>query len=567
MSHAPDLSLAHTGDILGGRYILRERLGAGGMGRVFRARDEVLARDVAIKIFYADGTDGPEPLRRMSEARALAALDHPSLVTLYDARLVGEDHVYLVMELIAGPSLQRRIEQQAIPSRELAGILADLAGALAVVHDAGIVHRDVKPSNVLLRPLHGAPRDAEAVLADFGVAHLIDATRLTTPGTVIGTAAYLAPEQVRGEAPQAASDIYALGLLAIEALTRLHPFGTGSLQETLLARLARQPDVPGSLSPQWRALLVAMTAADATARPSAAEVARRAEALAEEEPTLVPDATARPSAAEVARRAEALTEERRKLVPDATQQLAGWMTPTAPIAASTAAAGTVPAGASTPAADALLADATDETASGQGAPVRDDPAAELSHDAATSRRASARRPRRRGWEWVAASAGAALVVGGHLAAFSLGAAQDVTTDRAPASTPAPARSDSPPTADDAPVATPAPVATSAPVASPSPVVETDATAQPSPDASTPAQPPQPAPVVVEPVVSRATGPSGGGETTSAGGSAADPAPPVPSVEATRSPGRGAPEGTGRPDSPGKSDDAGPGRGVGPAGKN
>lgn len=548
MSHAPDLSLAHTGDILGGRYILRERLGAGGMGRVFRARDEVLARDVAVKIFHADGTDGPEPLRRMSEARALAALDHPSLVTLYDARLVGEDHVYLVMELIAGPSLQRRIEQEALSSQELAGILADLAGALAVVHDAGIVHRDVKPSNVLLRPLHGAPREAEAVLADFGVAHLIDATRLTTPGTVIGTAAYLAPEQVRGEAPQAASDIYALGLLAIEALTRLHPFGTGSLQETLLARLARQPDVPGSLSPQWRALLVAMTAADATARPSAAEVARRAEALA---------------------------EERRKLVPDAMQRLAGWMTPTAPIAASTvaaastAAAGTVPAGASTGAAgavsadasEALLAGATDGTASGQGAPVREDQAAGLSHDAATSRRASARRPRHRGWAWVAASAGAALVVGGHLAALSLGAAQDVTTDRAPASTPAPARSDSPPTADDAPVAT------SAPVASPSPVVETDATAQPSPDASTPAQPAQPAPVVVEPVVSRATGPSGGGEMTSAGGSAANPAPPVPSVGATRSPGLGAPEGTGRPDSPGKSEDAGPGRGVGPAGKN
>ncbi|MCM3615857.1 protein kinase [Microbacterium enclense] len=581
MSHAPDLSLAHTGDILGGRYILRERLGAGGMGRVFRARDEVLARDVAIKIFHADGTDGPEPLRRMSEARALAALDHPSLVTLYDARLVGEDHVYLVMELIAGPSLQRRIEQQAIPSRELAGILADLAGALAVVHDAGIVHRDVKPSNVLLRPLHGAPREAEAVLADFGVAHLIDATRLTTPGTVIGTAAYLAPEQVRGEAPQAASDIYALGLLAIEALTRLHPFGTGSLQETLLARLARQPDVPGSLSPQWRALLVAMTAADATARPSAAEVARRAEALAEEEPTLVPDATARPSAAEVARRAEMLAEEEPTLVPDATARLAGWMTPTAPIAASTAAAaspaaaGTVPAGASTGAAgavsagasEALLAGATDGTASGQSGPVRDDQAAALSQDAATPRRPSARRPRRRGWAWVAASAGAALIVGGHLAAFSLGAAQDVTTDRAPASTPAPARNDSPPVADDTAVATPAPVATSAPVSSPSPVVETDATAQPSPDASTPAQPAQPAPVVVEPVVSRATGPSGGGETTSAGGSAANPAPPVPSAEATRSPGRGAPEGTGRPDSPGKSDDAGPGRGVGPSGKN
>ncbi len=279
MSHAPDLSMAHTGDILGGRYILRERLGAGGMGRVFRARDEVLARDVAIKIFHAGAGDGSEPLRRMSEARALAALTHPSLVTLYDARLVGEDHVYLVMELIAGPSLQRRIEQEAIAPAEVAGILGDLAGALAVVHAAGIVHRDVKPSNVLLRPLYGAERTAEAVLADFGVARLVDATRLTTPGTVIGTAAYLSPEQVRGEAPQPASDVYALGLLAIEAVTRLHPFGAGTLQETLLARLARRPAVPSALSADWRALLDAMTATDARARPSAAEVATRAEAL------------------------------------------------------------------------------------------------------------------------------------------------------------------------------------------------------------------------------------------------------------------------------------------------
>ena len=220
MSHAPDLSTLHTGDIVGGRYILRERIGAGGMGRVFRARDEVLARDVAIKIFHSDGADETGPLRRMAEARALAALDHPSLVTLYDARLVGEENVYLVMELITGPSLQRRIEQGSLSAAEVAGILNDLAGALAVVHDAGIVHRDVKPSNVLLRPLHGATREAEAVLADFGVAHLVDATRLTTPGTVIGTAAYLSPEQVRGEAPQPASDVYALGLLAIEALTR-----------------------------------------------------------------------------------------------------------------------------------------------------------------------------------------------------------------------------------------------------------------------------------------------------------------------------------------------------------
>lgn len=281
MSHAPDMSMPHAGDILGGRYVLVDRIGAGGMGRVFRARDEVLRRDVAVKIFFADRTDEAEPARRMSEARALAALDHPSLVTLYDARLDTGDHVYLVMELIDGPSLQRRIEQGPVATAEVAGILSDLAGALAVVHDAGIVHRDVKPSNVLLRPTRGTDRGFEAVLADFGVAHLVDATRLTTPGTVIGTAAYLAPEQVRGEPPRAASDVYALGLLAIEALTRLHPFGGGSLQETLLARLARQPDVPTTLGYAWRSLLVAMTANDPDVRPTAADVSERASALAD----------------------------------------------------------------------------------------------------------------------------------------------------------------------------------------------------------------------------------------------------------------------------------------------
>ncbi len=158
MDHALDAPLPHAGDILGGRYVLIERIGAGGMGRVFRARDEVLRRDVAVKIFFTDRGDEAEPLRRMSEARALAALDHPSLVTLYDARLDAGDHVYLVMELIDGPSLQRRIEQGPLSPVEVAGILSDLAAAVAVVHDAGIVHRDIKPSNVLLRPVRGTAR-------------------------------------------------------------------------------------------------------------------------------------------------------------------------------------------------------------------------------------------------------------------------------------------------------------------------------------------------------------------------------------------------------------------------
>lgn len=379
MSHAPDLTMPHAGDILGGRYVLAERIGAGGMGRVFRARDEVLRRDVAVKIFFADRTDEAESLRRMAEARALAALDHPSLVTLYDARLDTGDHVYLVMELIDGPSLQRRIERGALAPADVAGIVADLAAALAVVHEAGIVHRDIKPSNVLLRPVRGTDRGMEAVLADFGVAHLVDATRLTTPGTVIGTAAYLAPEQVRGEPPQPASDVYALGLLAIEALTRLHPFGGGSVQETLLARLARQPDIPASLGYAWRSLLSAMTAHDPAARPSATAVAEQAIELAAGRETVAVD-----------------TGPMTVVDDDA------WIDLGLPAVA-------IAAGVSTERLSeptlALLSPATAGDATSSGSP-------------ATPDAAPASPSRRRRWAWAGVGTAAAVVLGGHLVAFS-----------------------------------------------------------------------------------------------------------------------------------------------------
>jgi len=276
-SHAVDMP--QTGDVLDGRYRLTERLGAGAMGRVFRARDEVLHRDVAVKIYDAEPREDLDPARRSAEATALAHLDHPSLVTLYDARVTGDGPAYLVMELISGPTLQHRIEKGPLTSTEVAAIVRDLAGALCVVHRAGIVHRDIKPSNVLLRATARRSDRPAAVLADFGVAHLLDAPRLTAPGTILGTAAYLAPEQLRGEAPQAASDIYALGLLSIEMLTRLHPFPGITMEETIVARLHHQPTVPGDRGYAWRSLLTAMTAPDPRDRPTAEDVAARAAAI------------------------------------------------------------------------------------------------------------------------------------------------------------------------------------------------------------------------------------------------------------------------------------------------
>ncbi|WP_191966763.1 serine/threonine-protein kinase [Microbacterium testaceum] len=478
MSHAPDHSMPHAGDILGGRYILRERIGAGGMGRVFRARDEVLARDVAIKIFFADATDEPEPIRRMSEARALAALDHPSLVTLYDARLTGDDHVYLVMELVNGPSLQRRIEEGPLSSAEVAGIVTDLAGALAVVHDAGIVHRDIKPSNVLLRPVRGGARAVEAVLADFGVARLIGATRLTTPGTVIGTAAYLAPEQVRGEAPRAESDVYALGLLAIEALTRLHPFGQGTLQETLLARLARQPEVPDDFGGEWQSLLTAMTAFDPDDRPTAASVVERAESLARE---------------------AAVTAE------GAPEAPASWMLPTALMAAPPAPA--VPSAAAPATARVALV--------GDTAPVAAASSVGVGAGSSFVPTERTRRAPRRRWLWFGLAASMALIVGGHVMAFSLSAVPDMTTDRV--STPAPS---------GAPSSTPAPLVAENAPSKVEPVSSTDAgTPTPSQPPATP-QPVQPAPA--QPV---AEVPGGGVSQTSPGGGGAAVVEPAPSATA------------------------------------
>jgi eukaryotic-like serine/threonine-protein kinase len=279
MSDLLDAAPPGTGELLGGRYRLIERVGSGGMGRVYRARDEILGRDVAVKLFHSDGIDPADEHRKISEAKLLASLNHPSLVTLFDAHVEQGDRSFLVMEFVDGPTLRHRILEGPIDVADAVAMTRDLASGLEAVHEAGIVHRDIKPSNVMMRPASGGGRTFHAVLADFGVAHLADATRHTSPGTVIGTAAYLAPEQVRGEQPMPASDVYALGLLLIEALTGRHPFGEGSMQETLLARLARAPEVPGTLGYRWKSLLTAMTAFDPTARPTAAEVVERAEHL------------------------------------------------------------------------------------------------------------------------------------------------------------------------------------------------------------------------------------------------------------------------------------------------
>ena len=270
---------ARPGDVLGGRYQLEELIGEGGMGSVWRATDRTLERSVAVKVFWAHAADQTDASRRESEKRLLAAVSHPSLVTLYDAHLAEDELSYLVMEHIPGGTLASLIARGPIGPRDAASLAADLAEALHVVHEAGIIHRDVKPANILLRPPLTPEHTFQAVLADFGIAHVTDATRVTTPGVAMGTAAYISPEQVRGQPPTPASDIYSLGLVLLEALSGSRAFSAQTPIEAISVRLVAAPTVPGQWGYGWKSLLSAMTALDADSRPRAVEVAERARLL------------------------------------------------------------------------------------------------------------------------------------------------------------------------------------------------------------------------------------------------------------------------------------------------
>jgi serine/threonine protein kinase len=292
--------------LLGGRYRLESRIGSGGMGVVYRATDEVLGRTVAIKLFREPAA--ADLSRKTSETRLLAGLNHPSLVTLYDARIDSDDDAYLVMEYVDGPTLRDRLKDGPVAPVDAARMARDLGEALHVVHNAGVVHRDIKPANVLLRSSLTPGEEFTATLADFGIAHLVGSSRLTTPGTLLGTAAYLSPEQVRGSEPAPASDIYALGLVLLESLTGQRVFAQPAVHEAALARLTLDPEVPGSLGYGWKSLLTAMTAREPEDRPTALEVAAASRNLNPDEvattvsPAVVattPDATIAATAAAV----------------------------------------------------------------------------------------------------------------------------------------------------------------------------------------------------------------------------------------------------------------------------
>jgi hypothetical protein len=258
------------GTLIAGRYRVQELLGIGGMSRVYHAVDESLGRDVAVKVFATAVGDGSDAGRRHDEVTMLAGLSHPALVVLFDAAL-DADPPYLTMEYVIGETLTERIRRGPMPAPEAEPLGIAIADALAFVHERGIVHRDVKPGNILL-PSSSTATGSPAKLTDFGIARLIDAGRLTATGTVLGTAAYISPEQASGGIAGPPSDVYALGLVLIEALTGAHPF-PGTALESAAARLARPPDLESPALAPYRSLLQRMTAVSPRDRPTASEVA------------------------------------------------------------------------------------------------------------------------------------------------------------------------------------------------------------------------------------------------------------------------------------------------------
>ncbi len=256
------------------RYRFSEHIGSGGMADVYRATDTLLGRDVAIKVFRDDGEPGGDPVRREREIRLLSSFRHPGLVEVYDAGVLehrGAPRRYVVMELVEGSSLARRLTGGPLPARQVADVGAQLADALAYVHEQGVVHRDVKPDNVLFDERPALGYTVFAKLADFGVAQFTHASRMTDSGSILGTASYISPEQARGGVVGAASDIYSLGLVLLEALTGEREY-TGTPIEAAIARLSRRPRVPEDVAPQWREILEAMTEDDPGARPTAHDV-------------------------------------------------------------------------------------------------------------------------------------------------------------------------------------------------------------------------------------------------------------------------------------------------------
>ncbi len=251
---------------LAGRYRLHRRIAAGGMGEVWAGRDAVLDREVAVKLLRPEYAEHTETLARFrDEARHAAGVAHPGIAQVYD---YGENpQPFLVMELVHGPSLAAVLARGPLDARTTAHVTAQAAAALSAAHAAGLVHRDVKPANLLLGP------GGQVKITDFGIASAAGSAPLTRTGTLIGTPAYLAPERVAGQAATPASDLYSLGVVCYECLAGAPPFSGTAVEIAVAHSQGQMPPLPPDVPADVAGLIASLTARDPRDRPATAAAA------------------------------------------------------------------------------------------------------------------------------------------------------------------------------------------------------------------------------------------------------------------------------------------------------
>jgi beta-lactam-binding protein with PASTA domain/tRNA A-37 threonylcarbamoyl transferase component Bud32 len=274
--------VAALGDVLGGRYRLVELLGQGGMATIYRATDAQLGREVAVKVLHPEyGRDPDFVARFKQEAQAAASLSHPNIVGVYDFG-TDADGPYIVMELVDGEDVATLLARNGpLPPRQAARLAAEVAHALAAAHARGIVHRDVKPGNILVSS------DGRVKVTDFGIARAWADARLTLPGVTLGSVHYFSPEQALGEQATPASDIYSLGIVLYELLTGKRPWEGDNAAAVAMARISAPPplvsDVRPSVPPVLEAIDRKALSPDPAARyPSADAMASALEAFLDE---------------------------------------------------------------------------------------------------------------------------------------------------------------------------------------------------------------------------------------------------------------------------------------------
>ncbi len=280
--------------MIGKRYSLDREIGRGGMGAVWLGRDEVLGRPVAVKrVGMAPGGTSPDLKRAEREARIAASLNHPHIVGVFDL-VDDEDQQYLVMEYVEGTTLAELIRSRgALDRRDAARLLSQVASALAAAHASGIVHRDVKPSNILVRP------DGQVKLSDFGIARTLADASLTQTGLVTGSPAYLAPEVASGQLATTASDVWAIGATLYHALSGRTPYDVGDNVLGALYQIVNEPPPRLPDAGEMSAVLQATMAHDADSRWTMDDVARALEQLAHAAPGTRPVPVRAPEPASV----------------------------------------------------------------------------------------------------------------------------------------------------------------------------------------------------------------------------------------------------------------------------